>query len=373
MSKTKSGGWGRVNNGQRWTVMATDIDRALARADLTRYEAILIQYLRETSWGSATLGEKCGAWPDPKPVPWKNPTALAQSLGVPRPKLSVAKTRLVESKMILENREGLLINKNVDQWVFPSGHAHAGQPRLDNASIVYCASAWSKDDRPNSTLEHGENAEEEEVETPFRQRNGLDEKRSPNGTDSFPDRNGSVPQMERIRSDSGTAHYKGRAHDLDSLDSKILLQPQAADVAAFRSEENSLDPPPDEFLALVRRASEIAPLARLGFPAALEDAWHTNGSVQAWWHDGLVPRQVWHDSLNDLAGFDAGVDEPQCDRPKRLVRFYLGCIRAPGKRQKYRQAETLAPIQSPTRVFKAPPGTQPPKRPRPDPHEGEAA
>jgi hypothetical protein len=143
VAKRDSPGWGKVNAGQPWGIIACDVDRALARARMNDYEQILMQIIREFSWGKSTRQKVPGKkhpWPEAIPYPWC-PGDLAMRLGLPDSRLCEAKRHLVGSKMVVESRGGLLINKNADQWIFPNGHPRAGQPRLDEKALVYAMGA----------------------------------------------------------------------------------------------------------------------------------------------------------------------------------------------------------------------------------------
>lgn len=138
--------WGKLNSGQTFGVLTTDVDRALACAGLTMYEAILMQYIREHSWGTATRrkGGKANPWPDAVPVAL-NFSRLASTLDVPRQKLQQAKRRLIDSQMLVERTEGLLVNKRADQWTDPN---NPEKPRLSPAMLAYAAMAIDADSEP---------------------------------------------------------------------------------------------------------------------------------------------------------------------------------------------------------------------------------
>jgi len=121
--------------------MALDLDRAFARAGLTTHEAALLQFVREHSWGRATRRKgKSAVWPDALAVRW-NPAEIAKRMGEGRNRISEAKTSLVKSRILVESREGLTINKNAPDWIVPSG-VNAGKPRLSTAAIAYAMAAW---------------------------------------------------------------------------------------------------------------------------------------------------------------------------------------------------------------------------------------
>jgi hypothetical protein len=111
-----SGKWGAINSGALYHVLTVDLDRALAHAGLNRYEAMLMQYVREQSWGVVARFKGKGAkWPDPVPCVL-HIRDLAKEWGVPRQRLQEAKRNLVERKILTENNCAALVNKAVDKW-----------------------------------------------------------------------------------------------------------------------------------------------------------------------------------------------------------------------------------------------------------------
>lgn len=131
--------WGKLSKGQRYGIVSVDVDRALARANLKTYEAILVQYLRERSWGTAVINKRArDEWPDASPIVW-NRSFMAGELCVPGKRLSEAKSSLVAAKIIIESQSGLLLNKNAQEWIYPDG-----SPRLDNDGIRYALSGQNR-------------------------------------------------------------------------------------------------------------------------------------------------------------------------------------------------------------------------------------
>jgi len=139
-AKSPRPGWGQVNNGQEWGVLCLDVDRALSHAQMGTHEQVVMQYVREHSWATATRRKTPGRWPDALTVPWR-PGDLSKLFDIPASRLSEAKKNLVRSRMLVETPAGLLINKSGDQWVFPEGHSRAGQARLSPTSLAYAISA----------------------------------------------------------------------------------------------------------------------------------------------------------------------------------------------------------------------------------------
>jgi hypothetical protein len=145
--------WGKINSGQPWGVVAFDVDRALARARMTDHEQVVMQFVREYSWGSSTRRKppgKAHPWPDATPAEWR-PRELALRMGVDHARLCQAKARLVGSLMLVEDKAGLQINKNADRWIFPKGHPRAGQRRLDAAAIAYAMASRPVDSGADSS------------------------------------------------------------------------------------------------------------------------------------------------------------------------------------------------------------------------------
>jgi hypothetical protein len=128
-------GWGRVNAGQSWGVIATDVDRAFAHCRMTTYERMLWQYVREHSWGiSARRGAPRGLWPDAIPCPL-NLYALARDWGVDRRRLVEAKGSLIEDRIFMDVDGLILINKDASTWP---------DSRLSPQGRAYAMDAWPK-------------------------------------------------------------------------------------------------------------------------------------------------------------------------------------------------------------------------------------
>ena len=121
------GGWGKLNSGQVYGILAADIDRALARAINNRAEATLVQAIRELSWGEATRAKKPnGHWPDARPAQI-NLSELAREIDPDnvdseRRMLRKAKTTLTKDRIIEDREGGLWINTNLHDWTRLSAH-----------------------------------------------------------------------------------------------------------------------------------------------------------------------------------------------------------------------------------------------------------
>lgn len=151
--------WGRLNAGQVYGILATDVDRALACANLRDYEAILIQHIREHSWGTSARRKRRGEpWPDARPFR-PDLQALAADLEVPFQRLYEARSRLLKARLLLEAPDGLTINKAAHQWLCLDAKGNPVGPRLDGPRLAYCAAA--RDRRPNNP-----NPPEFQAETP---------------------------------------------------------------------------------------------------------------------------------------------------------------------------------------------------------------
>ena len=141
-------GWGRLNAGQTFGILAVDVDRALAFADMNRYEGILMQHLREKSWGTSARRKRRGEpWPDAQPYRPDIP-AYAETLEIPSQRLYTAKSRLVKARMLVETAEGLVINKNAHQWLALDSKGNPSGPRLTPAMLTEAARAWDCDGSP---------------------------------------------------------------------------------------------------------------------------------------------------------------------------------------------------------------------------------
>jgi hypothetical protein len=122
-----SSGWGKLNQGQPYAVLALDVGRALSTVRLTKFEGILFWAVQEHSWSQATRrkGGKGNRWPDPIPFTLGHAELARQVLGEDaepveveglRVKLTKARTTLLRDGMLVETMEGVLIETNVDKW-----------------------------------------------------------------------------------------------------------------------------------------------------------------------------------------------------------------------------------------------------------------
>jgi hypothetical protein len=129
--------WGKMSRSQPYVLLATDLLRAFLSLGLGEIEGRILAHVMENSWGrSAKRGRKGEPWPDPIPCRI-DVVSLARTLGVPTPRISEAKSKLVKSGIIVEVEAGYLINKNADTWVKPGTR----QPRLSPGSLLYAAAA----------------------------------------------------------------------------------------------------------------------------------------------------------------------------------------------------------------------------------------
>lgn len=145
---TPNGGWGKLNAGQPWLPFCYNVGRALSRARLGEYEHAVIWYVLERSWGDANRTKGRGdAWPDAIPVQWLL-RPIAAELRLSEKRVSEAKCGLVKSLMLFDCRGWLLINKQADEWVWPVGHAQAGDHRLSREAIEYALEGNSARSNP---------------------------------------------------------------------------------------------------------------------------------------------------------------------------------------------------------------------------------
>jgi hypothetical protein len=109
--------WGKINDGARFGVMTWDLDRAIACLGLGVYEARLLQYVREQSWGSAARWKgRHDAWPEAVPCRL-NLNELSRVWVVGRNRLAEAKSSLIARNLIAVDGDAVTINKDVDTWV----------------------------------------------------------------------------------------------------------------------------------------------------------------------------------------------------------------------------------------------------------------
>ncbi|WP_435005129.1 hypothetical protein P12x_003022 [Tundrisphaera lichenicola] len=132
--------WGKLNAGQKFHVLAADVDRALSFAMLTGYEVALMEQIRERCWGEPTRAKGKGEpWPDARTCRL-NLTHLESETGIPRQRFSRAKSNLINSRILVERGEDISINKAAHEWIFPA----TGEPRLSARLIEFCDQARPK-------------------------------------------------------------------------------------------------------------------------------------------------------------------------------------------------------------------------------------
>jgi hypothetical protein len=134
--------WGKLNRGQRFNITALDVHRAIAAAELGKYEAIVFEQAQEESWHEAVKTKKGSAdtWPDPRPARL-NLHTLAKQLGFNRQRLSEAKQSLLASRIFLPaGGDRVWINKQAEEWIYPK----TGLPRLSKLKLDWCAQARPK-------------------------------------------------------------------------------------------------------------------------------------------------------------------------------------------------------------------------------------
>lgn len=271
VAKSESHRWGGMNSDQSWTPLARDVDRALAHAGLNYGEAILMQYIREHSWGDSVRAKKKGdPWKDALVVAW-SPGEISRKVGLAGNRLAEAKASLVKSNMLIEIPEGLLINKHAHKWVIPGGR-HEGKPRLSSAAIAYAMSAWPK---PKTS---------EIPEDDFRNHgNGFPESRkeiSGKTEEVFRESGNGFPE-------NGKSHYKERPQEdpteSRSIESEQTARPRLAEEPedeAILAFEQTPEPsqedknPPSGF-----DSKEAIDLARWAQPLGSDP----NSTTYAWW------------------------------------------------------------------------------------------
>lgn len=136
----ESSEWGKLNAGQVYGILAVDVDRALACSDLGKYEQIVMQAIRERSWGTSARRKRRGSpWPDPEPARI-DLKALASELGVAWQRLYKARKWLVDARMIAQLDGGFTPNKNAVDWIDPASKS----PILTPALVAYAARACTR-------------------------------------------------------------------------------------------------------------------------------------------------------------------------------------------------------------------------------------
>jgi hypothetical protein len=144
--------WGKINAGQTFHVLAVDLDRALAHLQLNRYESMVLQYVREHSWGIAVKAKRRGEpWPDAVPCVI-NASELSRVWGVPRQRLNDAKWNLVNRRILIEENCSVTISKVVEMWVglSPAGLAYARSAQPEKPACTERPSVHVINDAPIS-------------------------------------------------------------------------------------------------------------------------------------------------------------------------------------------------------------------------------
>jgi hypothetical protein len=134
--------WGKLNQGQRFNIIALDVHRALSAAGLGKYETILFEQAQEEGWHEAVKTKKGpgDAWPDPRPARL-NIYKLAQRHKVDVKRFREAKKSLLNSRIFLETEgHAVFINKNAHEWIHPTSKL----PRLTPETLEWCDDARPK-------------------------------------------------------------------------------------------------------------------------------------------------------------------------------------------------------------------------------------
>lgn len=127
-----SAGWGCINGGQPFVMVATDILRAVSCARLGDMEQAVFWHVVEHTWGEATLTGGRRAMPRRYKLPVRG---LAKTLEVDPSLVARAKSKLVSKGLLSESETGLLPNKDVGTWsclsrsaVSYAAEAHKSRP-----------------------------------------------------------------------------------------------------------------------------------------------------------------------------------------------------------------------------------------------------
>jgi hypothetical protein len=129
--------WGKLSQGQRFQMFATDLYRAIEAAELGRIERMILGHVIELSWSVKNRSGK--QWPDPLAAR-PNLPSLAAEWGVKRQNVHRACNNLIAKRILIEDEAGLWVNKSADQWVEPT----SGKPLLDTQAIRYATSARTR-------------------------------------------------------------------------------------------------------------------------------------------------------------------------------------------------------------------------------------
>lgn len=128
-------GWGKINSGQRYHVITTDLDRAFCALKWRAFELRLFQYIREACWGWSqqikkgrrtewTAGVVCQL----------SLRAVARELQIDYGNLCRAYRNMVEDNILVEHGDGIVsLNKNIDA---------INPDRFEPGAIAYAKAAW---------------------------------------------------------------------------------------------------------------------------------------------------------------------------------------------------------------------------------------
>ena len=143
--------WGKLNGGQRFHVLAADIDRALSFAMLDSYEVAFMQQVRERCWADPIRAKARGAaWPDPISCRI-NLRQLGRDTGMPFQRFWKAKAVLIESGILKQDGESLSINKAAHEWIFPRTGKPPTRPGTPSNSATWSGPKirTNRDNLPN--------------------------------------------------------------------------------------------------------------------------------------------------------------------------------------------------------------------------------
>ena len=317
--------WGKLNDRQTYGVIAVDLDRLLARADFTKFEQILMQYIRERSWGDSRRQGRGvdGRWPDPIAVPLSMGDVAAE-LGVVRQRLAGARRSLLDSLILIQTPEGFLINKGMSV-----------SPRFSKGDVEYAALAWRGSRpaaQPRSTPKQAtpNDIVDPNLERGYVQSLNADTFNSERGyvqdlnADTFKPERGYVqaPIEERA-----AEHLNSHLKNNQTQDSGARVGGVSAAPEAGPPEPAPSRPIPPGLDAVARQADAISALAprQSGFAQRLRSAWHRgDGNLDAAW--SLYPDSpAWLEALGPLAG--AAAREIARGNAAPEVSYYLGIVK----------------------------------------------
>jgi hypothetical protein len=128
--------WGKVSQGQPFAIVATDFGRAIMAAGLGIHESSLLWFVIERSWGESKKAGGRSKWPEPTPVKL-DIRRLAEETGFVRQRMYEARSRLMAKNILIEQPEGVLINKNAETWIDPK----TSKPLIPKEAIRYAKSS----------------------------------------------------------------------------------------------------------------------------------------------------------------------------------------------------------------------------------------